>query len=334
MGKSNTESPTAPTVIRLLLVALLPLIALLLYLDGQVYDPDLLDFRKAATGGGSSTDLFPDRIAGLDRAGQLRRFDKDNLYEYINGHAEYFIGAGFRALTVGEYGAGDDGQPRVVVNLYDMGGALNAFGVLANEADDQAPVDVATLGFRGSQGVNFIHGPYYVQVSLFDPGLEPLAAAQDMAEFVAEKATAAELVFRFPNLGAVKSTRFVREYYRGMEFFNNVVERTFERDGKEIPVFVISGLAAEIRALEQLLTGFLTDDGISFEVVERNGLRFVEVEDPYEGNWYFVRLEEQLVGAYAPLDDGMVEAMSAFVAESASDSAGARSDLRQPINKQ
>ena len=331
MGKTMAESPTAPPAIRLLLVALLPLIALLLYLDGQVYDSDLLDFRKAATGGGSSADLFPDRITGLDRAGQLRRFDKDNLYEYINGHAEYFIGAGFRALAVGEYGVGDDGQPQVVVNLYDMGGALNAFGVLASEAGDQAPVDVATLGFRGSLGVNFIHGPYYVQVSLFDPGLEPIKAAREMAAALAEKAEAVELAFRFPNLGTVKSTRFVREYYRGMEFFNNVVERTFDQDGKEIPVFVISGSADEIRALEQSLTGFLTDDGIPFQSVERNGLRFVEVEDPYEGNWFFVRLEEQLFGAYAPLDDGMVEAMSAFVAESASDSAGARSDLRQPI---
>jgi hypothetical protein len=333
MGKTTAESPTAPPAIRLLLVALLPLIALLLYLDGQVYDSDLLDFRKAATGGGLSADLFPDRIAGLDRAGQARRFDKDNLYEYINGHAEYFIGAGFRVLAVGEYGAGDDGQPRVVVNLYDMGGALNAFGVLANEAGDQAPVDVATLGFRGSQGVNFIHGPYYVQVSLFDPGLEPIEAAREMAAALAEKVEAVELAFRFPNLGTVKSTRFVREYYRGMEFFNNVVERTFDRDGKEIPAFVISGSADEIRALEQSLTGFLTDDGIPFQSVERNGLRFVEVEDPYEGNWFFVALEGQLVGTYAPLEDGMVEAISNFARNTLSDSAGARSDLRQPTNR-
>ena len=330
MGKTTAASPTAPPAIRLLLVALLPLIALLLYVDGQVYDSDLLDFRKVATGGGLSAELFPDRIAGLDRAGQLRHFDKDHLYEYINGHAEYFIGAGFRALAVGEYGAGDDGQPRMVVNLYDMGGALNAFGVLANEAADQAPVDVATLGFRGSQGVNFIHGPYYVQVSLFDPGLEPMAAAGDMAAALAEKAEAVELAFRFPNLGRVKSTRFVREYYRGMDFLNNVVERTFDRDGRDIQAFVISGSAAEIRELEQSLTGFLTDDGIPFEVVGRNDLRFIEVEDPYEGNWFFVALEGQLVGTYASLEDGMVEAISNFASSTVSDSVGARSDRRQP----
>jgi len=90
-----------------------------------------------------------------------------------------------------------------------------------------------------------------------------------------------------------------------------------------------SGSADEIRALEQSLTGFLTDDGIPFEVMERNDLRFVEVEDPYEGNWFFVALEGQLVGTYAPLEDGMVEAITNFAGNTLSDSAGAQSDLRQ-----
>ena len=117
MEKATVESPTAPPAVRLLLIVLLPIIALLLYLDGQVYDPDLLDFGPANSAGKADPQLFPDRIAGLERSGQIRWFDKGNLYEYINGHAEYFIGAGFQALSVGEYGADRDSEPKVVINL-------------------------------------------------------------------------------------------------------------------------------------------------------------------------------------------------------------------------
>jgi len=326
MSGTTAESPTAPPAIRLLLLALLPLMGLLLYLDGQIYEADLVDLSGSA--GTASPVLFPEQIAGLALSGQIRPFDADNLYEYINGHAEYYLSAGFQGLTVGEYGAGADGQPKIVINLYDMGGALNAFGVLVEEAGDQESVAIGTLGFRNDQGVNFIHGPYYVQVGLFDPATDAVAAATAVAERLAETVAGAELAFRFPELGEVQSTRFVNEYYRGMEFFNRVLERTFLREGEEIQAFVISGTAAETDQLERSITSFLEEDGIGFQAVERNGLRFIEVEDPYEGEWFFLPLERQLVGVYAPLDEGMAGMLADFAAIKPSDSAGARSDLR------
>ena len=102
MPVANPESPTAPPLVRALLIALLPILALLFYLDGQNYDPGLVDFQSGeATAFSPAADLFPETIAGLTRTGQIRRFGKDDLYEYINGHADYFIGAGFRGLAVG-----------------------------------------------------------------------------------------------------------------------------------------------------------------------------------------------------------------------------------------
>ena len=59
---------------------------------------------------------------------------------------------------------------------------------------------------------------------------------------------------------------------------------------------------------------------------EPHGLRFFVVEDPYEGSWFFVPLETQLVGVYGPLDDGAAAAMAAFAqGTGAADSTGARS---------
>ncbi len=310
MSRPTAASPSAPAPVRALLLLVLPLIAVLLYLDGQRYDPGLLSFK--AEPAGTAGIAFPERVAGLQRFGQLRRYGADNLYEYINGHAEYFIGAGFTGLSVGEYGDDGNGQPKAVINLYHMGTALNAFGVLVDELGDRPSVDVGALGFRSGQGIGFIHGPYYAQISLFDPGLDALAVGGDMAAALAGALDAKELAFRFPDFGPVQSTQFVREYYRGMEFFNKVLERSFRRGESSLQVFQISGGPDQIIALKDSLFRFLDEDGIPHRTEERHGLAFHLVQDPYEGEWFFVVLPGQFLGVYAPLADDLLSVISRF----------------------
>jgi hypothetical protein len=311
MPRTQAASPTAPAPVRLLLLVALPLFALLLYLDGQHYDPGLLNLKAGVKGDGGAA-LFPDTIAGLQRAGQVRSFHKDNLYEYINGHAEYFIGAGFQGLSVAEYGDDGKGQPRVVINLYHMGAALNAFGVLVDELGDKPSVDVGSLGFRSGQGVGFIHGPYYAQISLFDSQLDAPSVAGDLESALAQRLPAGELAFRFPDFGPVLSTQFVREYYRGMEFFNRVLERTYAREDVQMQVFQVSGSERELAELSVKLIAFLDADGISHQQEQRAGLAFHRVQDPYEGEWFFVLLPGQFLGVYAPLADDLVAAVGRF----------------------
>ncbi len=312
MSASVPESPTAPPMVRFLLIALLPLLALLFYLDGQRYDPDLVDFQAQAPETTPSADLFPESIAGLRRMGQIRHFDKDDLYEYINGHAEYFIGAGFKGLGVGEFAAPESPQPNLVVNLYDMGAPLNAFGVLVDEAGDQESVDLGTLGFKNDRGLSFIHGPFYVQISLFDTPVAPAEAAGVVAGILAEAVDEAELAFRFPDLGAVKSTRYIREYYRGLEFLHKVLERTFERNGVEIQAFAVAGTPRAMRDLVASFAAFFAEEGIVQQAAVHNGLTFYKVQDPYEGDWFYLPLEDQLMGVYAPLDEEMAADMQTY----------------------
>jgi hypothetical protein len=312
MSAPAPESPTAPLSVRVLLIALLPVLALLIYLDGQRYVPDLVDFQTQDLETSPSASLFPEAIAGLVRMGQIRHFGKDDLYEYINGHAEYFIGAGFRGLGVGEFAVPGSQQPNLVVNLYDMGTPLNAFGVLVDEAGDQQSVEVGTLGFKSDRGLSFIHGPLYVQMSLFDNPTSPLETARFMAAILAETVDRADLAFRFPELGVTKSTRFVREYYRGVEFLNNVLERTFERNTTEIQVFMVSGTPRAIQTLMTSFTEFFAGEGIVQQPIRHNGLTFYKVEDPYEGEWFYLPLEEQLIGVYTPLDEGIAAEMQAY----------------------
>ena len=70
MVEPVADSTTAPLGIRLALIALLPLLALALYLDGQRYDPDLVELAPRQAGTQPAAALFPDTVTGLQRAGQ------------------------------------------------------------------------------------------------------------------------------------------------------------------------------------------------------------------------------------------------------------------------
>ena len=160
--------------VRWILLLVPPLLAAVLYWQSQHYDHGLVDLTEdAPAGGASGTAPLPALLAGRERVGRVRRFSRDTLYEYVNGHAEYYISAGFEGLAVAEYGADPQGQPSLVVNLWDMGKPLHAFGVLMDEAGpDAVALEGETLGFRSGNSLSAAHGRYYLQLSGFDPTIE------------------------------------------------------------------------------------------------------------------------------------------------------------------
>jgi hypothetical protein len=169
---------------RILLIALLPIMAAVLYLEGQQYDPALIQFSPSEYGSGGEASFFPPEVAGYRRSGQLRRYTRENLYEYVNGHAEYFISAGFAGLTVGEYvrEGGNPDQPEAVVDIYDMEKGIQAFGILSDEGGEDAEnMEAGNMGFKTDQVVGFIKGRYYVKINRFDEQapLEQLAREID-----------------------------------------------------------------------------------------------------------------------------------------------------------
>jgi hypothetical protein len=219
---------------------------------------------------------------------------------------QYYISAGFEGLAVAEYGADAQGQPSLVVNLWDMGKPLHAFGVLMDEAGpDAVALEGETPGFRTDNGLSAVHGRYYLQLSSFDPGLDLLAGLDAVQAALGPARDAGPAVAEFPALGRVVGTRFVKEAYRGVDLLANVIERRFERDGAEIEAFVIQGDPAKIVELERGLLAFLDADAIGHEAVAVAGRTVHRVSDRYEGDWFFFATDDRLFGVYAPLDPSL-----------------------------
>ncbi|MBF0628634.1 MAG: hypothetical protein HQL91_10515 [Magnetococcales bacterium] len=303
--------------VRVGLLTLLPLIAGAIYLDGQHYDPGLLDFKQAAARLSPLVRFFPEKIAGLARLGETRRFTKENLHEYVNGHAEYFISAGFKELVVGEYGTlSDSARPQVVVDLYDLGKPLFAFGVLTGEGgNDGREAGIGEMGFVEPRGLRFIAGSYYVKMTAFadQAPLEAMGQALAQAIGTGSGGGGGAPLLRFPDLGPSQGTKFIKENYRGLDFFDQVLERTFQQGGQSVQVFQVLGSEAQNRELEARLLAFLKGEEIPVEPVDKGGVTVFQVRDPYEGEWFFLRTPERVIGAFGMALDAAWTPMEEFL---------------------
>ena len=306
---------------RLLLIALLPSIAAVLYVAGQSYDPVLIDF-KAATGQvasrpNTSSGSVPERVeksgplqalqetTGYRKFGQERRYTKDNLYERVDGHAEYFIGAGFLELTVAEYiTAGSSAeQAEIQTEVFDMGKSIQAFGVLSDESgENPVPVNVGALGYKTSGGVNFIKGRYYVKISAFNQKAPVLKFARAFADTLSAGQDSFQVFSKFPDLGKILNTRFVKEGYRGLDFLHNVVEREYSRDGKKITVALMTGTTQQMQSLRESFFDYFRKSGVPHEKIERDGTEMYKVVDKYEGNWFLIPAGDSIFGVFGTDD--------------------------------
>lgn len=309
MSKAILPSLDAPVWSRWLLTGLLPVILLLIYWEGQHYDPGLIQLQ---TDEQSETAIsLPAELAGMPRFGQVRSYDADNLYEYINGHAEYYLSSGFRSLNVFEYAPEGEQQPQLVINLYNLSEPLFAFGVLMDElAPDAKPLELGTMAFMVEQGINLIYGPYYLQLSSFEEQLDLNAVGQALAQALQQAVgEVAALNLSFPNLGEPLETYFVKEDYRGFDFLDLVLEQNFLHQDQEITAFLINAKPEKIETTQQALLDFLQQDGIPFEQKNFNDLLYTEVSDPYEGTWFFTVGETRLLGVFAEPTEDLLKAI-------------------------
>ncbi|MBF0195275.1 MAG: hypothetical protein HQL71_12005 [Magnetococcales bacterium] len=307
-------------IVRGLLLFLIPLIALSIYIDGQNYDPGLLEFKSKAQSNRTPANFFPKNWGGLQQTGLLRRFDKTNLYEYVNGHAEFFIGAGFLNLTLAEYGLEKkDGEPLVTMEIYHMGKPLHAFGILMDETSKSAtPIARGSMGFKSGKDLRFILGPYYIKLSAFTDSIPlekgAIALERSMRSTMESLKDSELLVFDFPDFGKTISTSFVKENYLGLDFLGNVIERTFHKEGilENFKAFMVVADEEKVAQTHKDLLNFFQKDGINYTETKVEGLSLVTVNDPYEGDWFFVPFGERLIGVFGPTPEEVMMALKRF----------------------
>ena len=77
--------------------------------------------------------LLPNEIEGWAAEEPDNFYNKDNLYEYINGGAELYISYSFKECFARIFTK--EGRPDIIVDIFDMGNSFNAFGIFTHSIE-------------------------------------------------------------------------------------------------------------------------------------------------------------------------------------------------------
>jgi hypothetical protein len=210
--------------------------------------------------------LVPE-IEGWKLSEKPQSFFPEDLYEYIDGAAESYIGYDFKELVVAQFQKAGTGAS-VTLEIYDMGNGTNAFGIFSAERfPENKAVDVGTLGYVEGEVLNFIAGKEYVKIMSFDSGEGTPAVLDAFGRKVAgkagEKGALPPLLSVFPRDGIIaNSEKYILRNVMGFEFLRNGYMASYKLDGSEFECFFIEAdKGRDPAALLKQLLDFYAKDG-------------------------------------------------------------------------
>jgi hypothetical protein len=243
------------TLVALCILGLLTLIAASVIAHGLYFAP--------ATNKGSTTSLatqsagvksFIAAPAGFHPASTVETYNPENLYEKIDGKAEMYLDAGFKAMTCQRFASMKDGGDWLEVFAYDMGDAVNAFGVYGQQRrSDVVPLDVTPFSYKTVDGIYFAAGGTYVEIhgSSQSSDLEAamLAVARTVAGTVKVDPGIAAAIATFPKEDQVAGSAalYPTEAF-GCSFLDDVYTMQYSIGGKTVMAFASPRESAQAAA--------------------------------------------------------------------------------------
>jgi hypothetical protein len=114
--------------------------------------------------------FLPNSLSGWRKSEATRIFDRENLFDYINGGAEVYLAYDFKRLAVQSYGIekGDSSQgSSITVEIWQMSSAIDAYGVYSLD-HLQEDVDIGQKGGYDTGVLRFWKGRYFVKILGFE----------------------------------------------------------------------------------------------------------------------------------------------------------------------
>lgn len=154
--------------------------------------------------------LLPDRVSDWTRQESSATYDRETIFDYIDGAGEVYRSYAFRDVAVAHYTR--SGSPGITVELFDMGTTDDAYGVFVHGRErEEAGIGG---GFERKGGVLcFWQDRFYVCIAAEQPAAHMEAAVEEIARAVARNlpppATRPSIVDLLPANGLVPfSDRF------------------------------------------------------------------------------------------------------------------------------
>ncbi len=191
-----------------------------------------------------------EEVSGWESPSPPRFFEPDNLWEYINGQAELYLGYGFQLVVTSDYTSREDSSS-LVVDIYLMESPHHAFGIYAAERTPEDNfIDVGVQGYVGGNILNFWKGPYYVKLTSFQSSPSAEEVLIRFSRVIADKIPGSysepELFACFPEKNRVRmSERYIPQNFMGHGFLKNGYLVNYHHEGIRYQVFLVENSSPE-----------------------------------------------------------------------------------------
>ncbi len=233
--------------------------------DPQVFRFSFDQFEGAPLSGTALQEMALPPLESFMPSGMLpfsavEFFDSENLSDKINGKAEFYLPAGFKALVAQRFAAQSLPGHWMEVFLYDMGDPRNAFAVYSGQRRSGAQdLDLTVHAYGTDNAVFFTLGGHYVEIiaSLSDPVMQEMMIffARNMVSQGASQDTALREMDLLPEEGLRQdSVYLIAADAFGFDAFDNVFTAQYEM-GRETATAFLS-LRESPQEARSLAAGF------------------------------------------------------------------------------
>ena len=264
----------------------------------------------------------PPSLAGWRVAEGPVPYISDTLYERLDGGAPRYLSYGFRRLLHVRYERDGDFLSSVTLDVFDMGGALGAFGIYRSGLPRGAALrEWGAEGHRSGTVAAAWKGNVYVHAEADDDR----PALIDMLErLVAQVCAAAPgdtllpaILAPLPSEGRVpRSERYVAKDLRGHAFLPGGVVATYQIEGHEAELF-FSDLGSRAGAGEAMakLRAHEQSSGMIVRDLSSIGAGGFQFTDPTLGSESVVGAGRYVAGVYGDLPHRLQERLLARLVE-------------------
>ncbi len=120
---------------------------------------------------------------GWSWLGKPKNYIPENLYNYINGEAELYLSYGFQECATLTYFWGNPDDTSFVVDIYDMGTPINAFGLYSVYRHPGYQYEaIGTEAVVSDFGIKYYQGSYVIELKAGDSSEKTRQAMEAVAK--------------------------------------------------------------------------------------------------------------------------------------------------------
>ena len=175
---------------------------------------------------------------------RVKQFTPQNLYDQIDGRAEFFLAYDIIRMTFACFISLANVSQFVDLSVYDMGSSANAFGVFSSErSPGETPVRLGRKGYRSGASYFIWTGRYYIRIIASESSEElnkiGMELARKLIGFLADSCEPVWELSALPKMNRVPdSEQYVKVDAMGLDFMRDTYLARYRTENVTVTAFL------------------------------------------------------------------------------------------------